>query len=563
MGEKQLEKIGSTSIDSEFFSPIPPGYRKGKCKFIVITGSVISGIGKGTFSSSLAKLLQDRGLRVEPIKVEAYLNVDAGTLNPFRHGEVYVLDDGTETDLDLGTYERFLDRTLCADNFVTSGKIYSRILEKERRGDYLGRDVQFIPHVTGETKRMFRALAQKTRADAVLIEVGGTVGDFENMYILEAVRQLRYEEGEENVCVVNLTYILSPDALGEQKSKAAQLGIKKLIELGLMPDMVLCRADEPVNKTVREKISVFSNVPLNRVIGLETMKEFYCIPLNLRKRGVDTEILKILKAKKEKLKGDGLVKWTNKMCVKNPGKKIVVGIAGKYTGLKDSYISILKALEHCEAELKVKVEVKWIDSEKIEKGKTTAEKELKGLNGVIVPPGFGKRGVEGKIACAAHAMKKNIPYLGLCLGFQMALIAFARNVLGLKEANTTEVEKKALHPVVDLLPEQFDVEGLGGNMRLGGRDVLLKEGTTAFKLYGKKTKIRERFRHRYECNPEYIKQFEEKGMVFSGKAPKSEIMQILELPEHRFFLATQFHPEFNSRPLKPGPCFLGFVKACI
>jgi CTP synthase len=563
MGEKQLSELSKKSVDSEFFTLVPEGYKKGKTKYVVITGSVISGIGKGTVSSSIAKLLEERGLKTAPMKAEAYYNVDAGTLNPFRHGEVFVLDDGTETDMDLGSYERFIDRNLTKENYLTTGKILSEIIEKERAGKYLGRDVQFIPHVTGETKKYFRKLAVDSKADIVLIEIGGTVGDYENMYLLEAVRQLIYEEGKENVCLINLTYIFEPKTLGEQKSKAAQLGIKKLIEMGLMPDIVICRSENPVQDNIREKISVFSNVPLNRVIGLHDSDNFYRIPLMLKEKGLDKAIFESLKIDEKSLEKDSkLEKWTASMTVKNPKKKIVVGIAGKYTGLKDSYISIIKALEHCEAEFKVKIEVKWIEATEIETGKKKTEDVIQGINALIVPGGYGKRGAEGKIECIKYCREKNIPFLGICYGMQMALIEFSRNVLGKKDANTTEIDVKTKAPVICLLPEQKKIEGLGGNNRLGGFDVQLKKGTLAFELYGTE-KIRERFRHRYECNPEFIKEFEGKGIVFSGKAPKVEIMQILEYPKNKFFFGTQFHPELTSRPLKPSPCFKGLIKACL
>ncbi|PIN98109.1 MAG: CTP synthetase [Candidatus Diapherotrites archaeon CG10_big_fil_rev_8_21_14_0_10_31_34] len=563
MGEKQLSELGKKSVDSEFFSPVPEGYQKGKYKYVFITGSVISGIGKGTVTSSIAKLLEERGLKVSPMKAEAYYNVDAGTLNPFRHGEVFVLDDGTETDMDLGSYERFIDGNLTKENYLTTGKILTEILEKERAGKYLGRDVQFIPHVTGETKKYFRKLAVDSKAEVILIEIGGTVGDYENMYLLEAARQLRYEEGEDNVCFINLTYIFEPKTLGEQKSKAAQLGIKKMIEMGLMPDIVICRSENPVHDTIREKISVFSNVPLNRVIGLHDSKEFYRIPLMLKEQGLDKAVFETLKIDEKKLVNNkSLEKWTEKMTVVNPKKKILIGIAGKYTGLKDSYISIIKALEHCEAEFNVKIEVKWIEATEIETAKKKVSEVMKGVNGLIVPGGYGKRGAEGKVECIKYCREKNIPFLGICYGLQMALVEFARNVLGKKNASTSEIDSKTEFPVVCLLPDQRKIEGLGGNNRLGGFDIEVKKNSIAFELYGKE-KVRERFRHRYECNPDYIKEFESKGLVFSGKAPKVNIMQIIELPKHKFFFGTQYHPEFTSRPLNPSPCFKGLIKACL
>ncbi|MBN1940768.1 MAG: CTP synthase [Candidatus Diapherotrites archaeon] len=539
---------------------MPKGYTPGKTKFVVVTGSVISGIGKGTINSSLCKMLQDRGLEVEPIKLEAYLNVDSGTLNPFRHGEVFVLDDGTETDLDLGTYERMLDKNLGKDNFVTSGKIYQTIIENERAGKYLGRDVQFIPHVTGEIKKVLRELAVKTKADVIVIEIGGTVGDFENMFALEAIREMVYEEGGENVCVINITYVLQPKSLGEQKTKAAQLGIRKLLELGLTPNIILCRSENKLGQKAKEKISLGSNVPIERVFGVHNVANIYSLPLTLRNIGLDEAVLNELKLNK-KFKTNGnkeLEEWSKKTSCDST-KTVTIGIAGKYTGSSDTYISILKALEHCSFELKKCVEVKWVETTEIEKG-GKVDAALKGIDGVIVPGGFGKRGVEGKIAVSKYCREKNIPYLGLCLGFQIALIDIARNVIGLKNANSTEFDPKPEDPVIDILPEQKKIEGMGGNMRLGGKNVEVKPNTNAFKILGEKKIVRRRFRHRLECNPNYIEKFEKAGVVFSGKAPNQPIMQIFELPKHKFFMASQFHPEFTSRPLAPDPMFLEFVK---
>ncbi len=559
-GQSILEKIISTSGD-EFYTPIPKGYVPGKTKFVVITGSVISGIGKGTISSSLCKMLQDRGMNVEPIKLEAYLNVDAGTLNPFRHGEVFVLDDGTETDLDLGTYERMLDKNLGKDNFVTSGKIYQTIIENERAGKYLGRDVQFIPHVTGEIKKVLRELAVKTKADAIVIEIGGTVGDYENMFAIEAMREMLYEEGRENVCVINITYVLQPKSLGEHKTKAAQLGIRKLLELGLPPNVIICRSENKISEKTREKISLNSNVPVEKVIGVHDVSNIYGLPLALRKLGLDEHILEALAlSKKFKANGNSKLEEWNRQTSCDVTKPVVIGIAGKYTGSSDTYISILKALEHCSFATKKCVEVKWIETTEIEKGKNLDD-ALKGVGGVIVPGGFGARGIEGKIAVAKYCREKNIPFLGLCLGFQVALIEIARNVLGLNQANSTEFAPDTKDPVIDILPEQKKIECLGGNMRLGGKDVEIKQGTIAFRLHGNQKTIRRRFRHRFECNPDYIEKFEKAGIVFSGKAPGYPIMQILELPKHKFFMASQFHPEFTSRPLHPDELFLALVKA--
>lgn len=559
-----LERIIATSGD-EFYTPIPEGYKPGKTKFVVITGSVMSGIGKGTISSSLCHLLQYYGLNVEPIKLEAYLNVDAGTLNPFRHGEVFVLDDGTETDLDLGTYERMLDKNLNRENFVTSGKIYQTIIENERAGKYLGRDVQFIPHVTGEIKKVLRELAVKTKADVVVIEIGGTVGDYENMFAMEAIRELKYEEGQGNVCVINITYIMQPKSLGEHKSKAAQLGIKKLMELGLQPNIIVCRSETPIPMKIKEKISLNSNVPIENVIGAHDVSNIYHLPLSLHEAKFDEAILNALEIKNgfRKDADKELSKWIEQTSISTAKKPLTVGIAGKYTGSADTYISIIKALEHCSFAIGRPIEVRWIEATEIETGKKTVKEEFEGIDGLIVPGGFGVRGVEGKISCIKYCRENNIPFLGLCYGFQLALIEFARNVLKLKDANSTEWQPHTSCPIIDILPEQKKIEGLGGNMRLGGKDVELKSGTIAFEIHGKKKTIRRRFRHRFECNPAYIGQFEKAGIVFSGKAPQYPIMQILELPSHSCFIASQFHPEFTSRPLSPDPMFLYFVKAAV
>ncbi len=557
-----LKSIATSSGD-EFYSPLPENYKAGQTKYVFITGSVISGIGKGIFSSSIGKLLVDRGIKVSPIKLEAYMNIDAGTLNPFRHGEVFVLDDGTETDMDLGGYERFLDQNLSKENFVTSGKIYYNIIKKEREGKYLGRDVQFIPHVTGETKLVLRNLAVKQTPNIVLVEIGGTVGDYENMFAIESLRELIYEEGKENVCVVNLAYILEPSSVGEFKSKAAQLGIKRLMEMGVQPDIIVCRSENQIPNSIKEKISMNVNVPIENVFGAHNVKNIYEVPMFLRDLGVDDAILKKL-GLNTKYPANGnkkLVDWTTKNRVASTNE-ITIAIAGKYTGLADAYISILKSLEHSSALINAKINVKWIDTTEIEKGTITPEKELAGIHGLIVPGGFGARGAEGKIMCVKYARENKLPYLGLCYGFQMAVLEFARNVCGLKKANSTEIDEKTKEDVICILPEQDDVKELGGTMRLGGYEVEIKKDTLAAKLYNK-TIARERFRHRYNVNPKYISTLEKHGMVFSGKAPAKKVMQIMELPTHPFFFGTQFHPEYTSRPLNPNPCYVGFSKAAL
>jgi len=562
-GKDILKSVVSKS-GSEFYSPIPKGYKTGKVKYIIVAGSVMSGVGKGIFSSSLAKLLHYAGLKISPIKIDGYFNQDAGTLNPFRHGEVFVLDDGMECDMDLGSYERFLDTNLSRTNYLTAGILFRRILERERQGKYLGRDVQFIPHVTGEIKRILRCLGMKTKADIVLIEIGGTIGDFENAYFVEAMRELIYEEGQGNTCLINLSYILEPPNLGEQKSKPAQLGLERLRSLGVQPNIMICRSVNPINQKIKEKISVYSNVPIKNVIGLHDTSTVYEAPLLLKKVKADERVADILNLKLNiKKQRQYLNKWGRFVHkYKKASKKITIGIAGKYMGLKDSYASILKAIEHASTHNDAKADIKFIDTTKIEYGKISIKEVLQGINGLVVPGGFGLRGSKGKIACIKYVRENNIPFLGLCFGMQMAVIEFARNICGIKGANSTELDPNCKEPIIDILPEQKKIEGLGGNMRLGGFDVEIKKDTRAYNIY-RATKIRLRFRHRFEVNPKYIQILEDHGMVFSGKAPKYPIMQIMELPNHSFFMATQAHPCFNSRPLRPEPLFFEFIKAAL
>ncbi len=579
-----LADLAETSTESEFYSPIPEGYHRGQHKYVIVLGTVMSGLGKGIFSSSLAKMLKEKGLTVAPIKMEGYLNIDSGTLNPYRHGEVFVLDDGTECDMDLGTYERLLDQNLSRRNFTTSGQIFGEILERERRGAYLGRDVQMIPHVTGEVKRKLRELAVRgdgTRpADVVFVEVGGTVGDYENGFYIEAMRELAFEEGPGSCCFVALTYIIEPPALGEQKSKAAQLGIKRLMEAGIQPHIIACRASNPVSEKVAQKIAMFSNVPLRRVFSMHDRESIYTIPEEMRTEGLDREILSMLNLHDKvdiSQEDRHREKWTSfvrKLTAKKQ-RVVKVGVAGKYANLRDAYASIDKAVEHCSANLGTRVELEWLDTTDV--SDASVEHELAGLDGVIVPGGFGTRGVEGKISCVKHCREKAIPYLGICLGFQVAVIEFARNVLGLAEASSTEFHPGSNAPVISELPEQKQIEGLGGTMRLGAQDVLITPGSLASVLFGGRSTVRERFRHRYEVDPDYIKRLEEAGMIFSGKHPSRPIMQIVELrppgsgndlvngavATHPFFIGAQFHPELTSRPLRPQPMFMGLVAAAI
>jgi CTP synthase len=581
-GNITLSSLGEQSADSEFYSPIPEGYVKGRHRFVVVFGTVMSGLGKGIFASSLAKMLKDKGLTVAPIKMEGYLNIDSGTLNPYRHGEVFVLDDGTECDMDLGTYERLLDQNLTSRNFTTSGRVYSEILERERHGQYLGRDVQMIPHVTGEVKRKLRELAIQgdgTRpADVVFVEVGGTVGDYENAVYIEAMRELAFEEGPNSTCFVALTYIIEPKALGEQKSKAAQLGIKRLMEAGIQPHVIACRASQPCGDKVMQKIAMFSNVPLRRIFSMHDRESIYTIPEEMRQEGLDREILSILglhdrvDVAHEDKSREKWMTFVRKLTAKK-SKAVDIGVVGKYAELRDAYASIDKAIEHCSAHLGTDVKLNWIESTEVVRGNVADR--LAGHDAVIVPGGFGSRGVEGKIECVRYCRESLMPYLGICLGFQVAVIEYTRNVLGLRDASSTEFNPQTPNPVISELPEQKKIEGLGGTMRLGAQDVVVSPGTLASFLFGERPTIRERFRHRYEVEPDFIAKLEAAGMIFSGRHPSRPIMQIMELRHtaqpgvpggnvtHPYFIGGQFHPELLSRPLNPHPMFMGLVAAAL
>ena len=581
-GRDLLTAAGRPGPDTEYYSPIPDGYRPGYHKFVFVFGTVMSGLGKGIFASSLAKTLKDKGLTVAPIKLEGYLNIDAGTLNPYRHGEVFVLEDGTECDMDLGTYERMLDQNLTRRNFTTAGQVYSEILNRERQGVYLGRDVQMIPHVTGEVKRKLRELAVrgdgKHRADVVFVEVGGTVGDYENSFYIEALRQLAFEEGPGSCCSVALTYVLEPEALGEQKSKAAQLGMKRLLEAGVQPQLIACRATRPVQRNVMEKIAMFSNVPLRRVFSMHDRASIYTIPEDMRSEAIDREILGVLELHdrvdvvQEDRSRDAWKSFVDRLTSPRDGG-IEIGITGKYAELRDAYASIDKALEHCSAHLGTRIRQRWVDTTGI--SDANVADELAGVDGVIVPGGFGARGVEGKIATVRHCRENGVPYLGICLGFQVAVIDFARHVLGIEDAHSTEFEPMEAEGVISELPEQKKIEGLGGTMRLGGQDLHLEPGSLACFLSGGAEQIRARFRHRYEVDPAWIERLEAAGLVFSGRHPEQPIMQVLELrqpgdpelpegaPTHPYFIGTQFHPELTSRPLRPQPLFMGLIAAAV
>ncbi len=562
-----LAKIGQSAEETEFYTPLPPGYRKSHHKFVVVVGTVMSGLGKGIFSSSLAKLLQDKGLKVAPIKMEGYYNIDSGTLNPYRHGEVFVLDDGMECDMDLGTYERLLDQDLSGANFCTNGQIFSSVLKKEREGSYLGRDVQTIPHVTGEVKLKLRELAVKTDADVVFVEVGGTVGDYENGVYLEACRELAYEEGEGSVVFVALTYVLEPNSLGEQKSKAAQLGIKRLMEMGIMPSIVACRATNPVGDKVRQKISMHANVPMRRVVSMHDVNSIYLVPEALRDAGIDREVLTLLDLHDrvdQRHEDQARMKW--RWFVDRIGKssrEITIGVTGKYTALRDAMRASSRPASTAA--------YTW-----------TATCSSSGSTPpTSIPPtspGAWRAATASSspaaLACAAPRARSSasaMPAKTTCRTWACAWASrwpsSSSPVMsaGSSARTAPSLSRTAPNPVIDILPEQKKIEGLGGNMRLGGKDVLIKPGTLASKLFNGATQVRLRFRHRYEVDPRYIETMERQGMVFSGKAPNHPIMQILELPRdvHPFFVGTQAHPELTSRPLRPSPLFFGLIQSAL
>lgn len=523
-------------------------------KYIIVTGGVMSGLGKGITAASIGRILKNKGFSVTAIKIDPYINIDAGTMSPYQHGEVFVLKDGGEVDLDLGNYERFLDIELTREHNITTGKVYQTVIEKERRGDYLGKTVQIIPHITNEIKERIRKVSKKTDADICIIEVGGTVGDIESMPFLEAVRQMHSEEKEEDIVFVHVT-LVPLDTQGEQKTKPTQHSVKELRSLGLQPDAIVARCKEPVLSDTKAKIALFCDVPSRAVVSAHDAKDIYYVPSLMEQEGLSDYLMEKLKltTKEESHEWAELMK---KMA--SIDKEIRVGVVGKYAHLGDSYISINEALKHAGIECGCRVKIDWIDAEEFERKPDTIDLLLK-YNGILVPGGFGVRGTEGKIMAIKFAREKNIPYLGLCLGMQLAVIEFARNVVGLKDANSTELAQTE-YPVIDLLPEQENVTDMGGTMRLGNCEAVLSEGSLARKMYGSATLI-ERHRHRYEVNPKYIDLIEAKGLKFTGK--NDHRMEIAEIPAHKFFFSSQFHPEFKSRPGKPSPPFLTFVRAAI
>ena len=524
-------------------------------KYIVILGSLMSVLGKGIVSSSVGKILQSKGLKVVPIKFDGYLNVDCGTMNPFRHGEVFVLDDGTECDMDLGTYERFLGLGLNNLNSVTGGKILSYVIEKERRGGYLGVDVQIVPHLTNEIKAWMRKVGSDFDADVVLCEVGGTVGDLENSYFIEAMRQFAIEHPGK-VMFLQLTYVPTLSTVGEQKTKPTQHATRLLQGMGIQPDVVICREHEKLTTEAKKKISLFCNVPVENVIDDPDCETIYEMPEIFEKQGLAETITKKLALKTD---GEGLGKW-NRMVegIKKPKSDVTIGITGKYTALKDSYVSIKEALVHAGGKLGCHVKLKWIETTEIENDKSKLS-ALGECDGIIVPGGYGARGTEGKIACIQRARESRMPFLGLCFGMQLAVVEFARNVCGMKDANSTEINPETKHPVIDILPDQNGV--LGGTQRLGAYPAKLVKGTRVHAAYGTDT-ISERHRHRWELNNKFKDQLEKGGLVISGTSPDGKIAEFIEWKDS-FGIGTQAHPEFKSRLESPAPLFTAFLKAVL
>jgi len=526
-------------------------------KYIIVTGGVLSGLGKGITSSSAGLLLQCAGYNVTAVKMDPYLNVDAGTMNPYEHGEVFVMTDGAEVDLDLGNYERFLRCNLTSEHNITTGKVYKRVIEKERHGDYLGQTVQIIPHVVREIVDGMRKAAEDSKADICMVEFGGTVGDIESMPFMEAGRLLSREEGKENVMYIHTTLVPVVGSVGEQKTKPTQHSIKELQGLGIRPDIIVGRSNDVLDEDIAAKIAFFADIPRKAVISAPDAKSIYDVPLMFLDQGLHELIEKRLGLKTKK---PDVTKWKDfAKRVSNGGEEVEIALIGKYTALKDSYISHKESLRYAGAVLGCRVKVRWIEAPDLEDSGTV--NDLEGVNGVLVPGGFGNRGAEGKIMSAKWAREQKIPYLGVCFGFQLATIEFARNVLGLNGANSAELDPESPHPVVNILPEQEGVDDMGATMRLGDHEVNVSKGK-AKELYGK-DRISERHRHRYEINPEYIEQIEAKGMKYTGRDLSGRRMEILELEGHPYFVASQFHPEFKSRPDEPSPLHLGLVKAAL
>lgn len=518
----------------------------------------MSGLGKGITASSIGCVLRARGVKVTAMKIDPYLNFDAGTLNPFEHGEVFVLDDGGEADLDLGNYERFLDTNLTSDHVMTTGKVYGSVIEKEREGHFLGKTVQIIPHITNEIKSMISNVGIKSGAEVVIVELGGTVGDIESMPFLEAARQMHSEMGDQNVLFVHTTLVPALGALKEQKTKPTQHSVRELRGIGIQPDVIVARCERPLDDSARRKIALFCDVPLEAVISAPDAKSIYQVPIFLEEQGLTDYLLSRMGMGHPK---NGLKDWKGFLDkVMQPQCEVKILLVGKYMDQRDSYMSHYEALTHAGAELDTQIQFLRVEAEDIHKEECRSM--LEQADGILIPGGFGSRGVEGKIEAIKYARENKVPFLGVCLGFQLATVEFARNVLQMHDAISTEFDPHTTSPVIDLLPEQKSVTKMGGSMRLGAQQVLVEKGSKAEELYGA-TEIMERHRHRYEVNPHYIDRLQEKGLRYTGRSPDGKKMEILELEGHPFFLGSQFHPEFKSRPKKPAPMHFGLVRAAL
>ncbi len=527
-------------------------------KFVVITGGVLSGLGKGVAAASIGRLLKNHG-KIVCIKCDGYLNVDPGTMNPVEHGEVFVLNDGGEVDMDFGHYERFVGVQCKSDWNLTSGKVFNRVIAKERKGQFLGKTIQIFPHVINEIKEWIFSVVRQEQPDIVLLEIGGTVGDIENSWFVEAARQLKKDVGHENIAYAHLTYVPFLHSVGEPKTRIAQRDVALLREKGITPDIIICRSRNALGQNVKEKLSLFCDIDASHIISGADVENIYEVPLVFLEEGL-LEILNnklLLRHRAEMEEWQSLVNR-----IKNPKNEVTIAVCGKYTALKDSYASIIEALTHAGAHCDTRVRLKWIETTSIEEGKITASEALKDVNGVLVPGGFGSRGAEGKISVIKYARENKIPYLGICYGLQLAVVEFARNVCGLAGAHTTEIEPRTQHPVIDLLPEQKNISAMGGTMRLGACKAILEPGSIVAQLYGSAEAF-ERHRHRYEVNPDYHEKLRAGGMKLSGISPDRRLAEFIELPGHPYFVATQAHNELTSRLEKPNPLFYGFVKAAL
>jgi CTP synthase len=526
-------------------------------RYVFVTGGVASGLGKGITTASLGRLFKSRGLRVTLQKLDPYINVDPGTMNPFEHGEVFVLDDGAETDLDLGHYERFTDESLHRGSNLTTGAVYSAVIAKERRGDYLGKTVQVIPHITDEIKERIRGHAEAEDADLVIVEVGGTVGDIESLPFLEAIRQLRNEVGRGRCAFVHVSLMPFIGPTGELKTKPTQHSVKELRSLGLQPDAIVCRSDRPIGRNLKEKISLLCDVPMEGVISAVDAESIYEVPLVLHGEGLDGYLAELLGVDH----GPDLREWEGLVArIRAATAPVRIAVVGKYVNLRDAYLSVIEALKHGGFHHGARIDIAWVASDDL--AGDGAARVLEGVDGILVPGGFGVRGVEGKVEAIRFARERGVPFLGICLGLQCAVIGFARDVCALEGANSSEFDPATPHPVIDLLPEQKHVTDLGGSMRLGAQPCHLLPGTRAAAAYGEAV-VYERHRHRYEVNPAYHDVLREHGMVFSGTSPDGRLVEIIELPDHPFFVAGQFHPELRSRPTRPHPLFRDFVGAAV